>query len=76
MFLLGNLVAIVQIVCMSYIPEEANSAFNGIRGDVQNNVHFKADTPPRDNHINISTRNRLTKFNKEESASQPIQASL
>ena len=85
MFLLGGLVAIVQLICMLYMPEspvwlrqkgrieEANSAFNGIRGDIQNNFHFKADTPPRDNHI--STRNHLIKFNEEDSASQTIRAS-
>ena len=51
-------VAIVQLSCMLHMPEspvwlhqkgrieEANSAFNGIRGDIQNNFHFKADTPP------------------------------
>ena len=64
MILLGGVVAIVQLICMLHMPEspvclqqkgrivEANSAFNGIRGDIQNNLfHFKSDTPPRDNHI-------------------------
>ena len=57
----GGVVAIVQLICMLHMPEfpvwlhqkgrieEANSAFNGIPGDIQNNLYFKADTPPRSN---------------------------
>ena len=80
MILLGGVVAIVQLICMLHMPEspvclqhkgrivEANSAFNGIPGDIQNNLfHFKPDTPPRGTII-------YAIYKKSESASQPIRA--